>query len=206
MALCLSTVAIRAQDAPAQQSPSPDATTAAGQPKNVAAISGTVFSASTGQPLKKAHITLASQDDRGGTNRPISTLSDDAGHFSIDGIEPGRYGLFAERNGYIRQHYGQTKPGTPGALLTLSADQKITDLVFRLQQSGVITGRVVDEDGDPLPGAQVQAMRRSYFRGKTTFAPVGQSGTDDRGEYRIYGMQPGCILFNGDESSQLRKC
>jgi hypothetical protein len=188
LALWLSAVVIRAQDLPEQQSPSSDATT--DHPKNVAAISGTVFCASTGDLLKKAHITLARQDDRG-TSKPISTLSDDAGHFSIDDIEPGRYSLFAERNGYIRQHYGQTKPDGPGAVLTVAADQKMTDLVFRLQQSGVITGRVVDEDGDPLPGAQVQAMRRSYFRGKTTFSPVGQSSTDDRGEYRIYGMGPG---------------
>jgi protocatechuate 3,4-dioxygenase beta subunit/uncharacterized protein (DUF2141 family) len=179
---------VSAQSAPNSQSNELGVSTADSSAR--ASIAGTVLSAATGDPLKKARITLSLSGDRGDA-KPLSTITDEAGHFSIDQIPPGRYLLDADRNGYLRQQYGQTKADRPGVILTLSAGQKMGDISFRLQRSAVITGRVVDEDGDPIPGAQVQAMRRTYVRGKPVFSANEEGRTDDRGEYRIYGLEPG---------------
>jgi protocatechuate 3,4-dioxygenase beta subunit len=187
------TVSTQAAAPTAQDSTPSDATVSTtNQSSQVAFIAGTVVSAATGDPLKKVRVTLSREgEDNRGASKPILAITDEAGHFSIDQIAPGRYHLSAERNGYLHQEYGQQKFNRPGTALSLVAGQKITDIAFRLQRSGVVTGRVVDEDGDPIPGVQVQALRRTFIRGKSTFDANMDARTDDRGDYRIYGLQPG---------------
>jgi hypothetical protein len=61
-----------------------------------------------------------------------SATSDASGHFSTEHIAAGRYDLRARRVGYLATQYGQDKADKPGAVLTLVAGQKTTDLLFRL--------------------------------------------------------------------------
>jgi protocatechuate 3,4-dioxygenase beta subunit len=75
--------------------------------------------------------------------------------------------------------------------MTLNPGQHTGDIVFRLVPHGVITGRVLDEDGEPVENVQVNVLRRQFFRGKRQLVPSGGSGTDDLGEYRIFGLAPG---------------
>jgi hypothetical protein len=65
-------------------------------------IEGQVISGLTGEPLKKAQVGLRLVT--GGES--ASTVSDAAGHFAIAGVGPGKYNLYAERNGFVRQEYG----------------------------------------------------------------------------------------------------
>jgi hypothetical protein len=56
---------------------------------------------------------------------------------------------------------------------------------------GIISGRVLDEDGEPLPWAQVSALREVYFRGKRKLSLEALVPTNDLGEYRLFGLKPG---------------
>jgi hypothetical protein len=67
----------------------------------------------------------------------------------------------------------------------------MTDLNLALFPQAVITGRVVDEDGDPIIGVQVQGMKQSWLRGKLRLMPQGGASTNDLGEFRIGSLQPG---------------
>lgn len=60
-------------------------------------------------------------------------------------------------------------------------------------QGGVVTGRVVDEDSESLPHAQVQVLQFRYMQGRRRPMPMGMAMTDDRGEYRIFGVRPGQV-------------
>src|SRR5205814_10438543 len=66
-----------------------------------------------------------------------------------------------------------------------------TDVVLRMSPQGVITGRVLDEDGDPVPNVGVQLLRYSFTQGKRQLQGWDQVSTNDLGEYRLYGLSPG---------------
>lgn len=151
-------------------------------------ISGSVVKLAGGEPLRKARVGLQSEED---PTRSISTVTDAGGLFTLKGVEPGRYRLSVSRNGFVGQEYGQRKPNEPGATLTLRPGQAMKDLIFRLIPSAVIAGRILDEDGEPLPWVQVNALRQTYSEGKRTLAPNGYASTNDLGEYRLFGLSPG---------------
>ena len=155
-----------------------------------AEISGQVLDSATGQPLKKAWIS-ARQVDR--SPHASTAVTDHDGHFLVKDIEPGRYTLSVQRNGYVTQTYGQKSPGEQGMTIALSPGQKLTDIVVRLIQGGVISGRVVDEDSEPIVHVQVMALQFRYFQGRRRLMPLGGAMSDDRGEYRIFGVRPGQV-------------
>jgi hypothetical protein len=156
-------------------------------------IAGTVVKLAGTEPLRKARITLRSQNDR---TRSISTTTDSGGRFELKGIDPGSYKLTVSRVGFVTFEYGQRKPGDPGATLTLRPKQQINDLVFRLIPSAVIAGRILDEDGEPLPSVGVTAWREAYQEGKRSLSMSANGETNDLGEYRLYGLPPGRYIVS----------
>ena len=65
-------------------------------------------------------------------------------------------------------------------------------LALGLPRGSVITGRIVDEFGEPLTGAQVRVLRYGYAAGARRLLPAGQSDrTDDQGTFRVFGLPPG---------------
>jgi hypothetical protein len=70
----------------------------------------------------------------------------------------------------------------------------MTDLLFRLHRTAVITGRVLDEDGEPVLGISVTALVHTLARGKIKSQFRASETTNDLGEYRIYGLEPGRYL------------
>jgi hypothetical protein len=64
-------------------------------------------------------------------------------------------------------------------------------LLFRLSRTAVITGKVVDEDGEPVRGASVTTLLHTKVRGKPSIQRNDNETTNDLGEYRIAGLEPG---------------
>jgi len=157
-------------------------------------IAGTVLSANTGEPLKKAHVVLHPQSDAS-NDHPLTATTDASGHFSVDKIPAGRYGLTVDHANYLDTQYGQDQPDKPGATLSLAPGQKMTDLLFRLHRAAVIAGRVLDQDGDPVLDVSVTAVAHTTVRGKFKFRQRASEKTNDLGEYRIYGLEPGRYLL-----------
>jgi len=59
------------------------------------------------------------------------------------------------------------------------------------QPTGVISGRVVDDDGRPMRGVQVQAFAASHRHGRRDMEPRGNvAATNDRGEFRLFWLEP----------------
>jgi protocatechuate 3,4-dioxygenase beta subunit len=156
--------------------------------KDECSVAGMVVKLAGSEPLRKAKVRLRSLEDR---TRAISTTTDAGGGFQLKGIQPGRYNLTVSRVGFVTQTYGQKKVDDPGAILTLRAGQEMKDLLFRLIPSGVIAGRILDEDGEPIPSATVSALREAYSEGKRNLFTSTTVETNDLGEYRLFGLQPG---------------
>jgi 5-hydroxyisourate hydrolase-like protein (transthyretin family) len=73
----------------------------------------------------------------------------------------------------------------------LRPGQEMKDLQFRLIPSAVIAGRILDEDGEPLPRVNVSALREVYAKGKRSLSTQATAETNDLGEYRLFALAPG---------------
>lgn len=154
-------------------------------------VAGSVLS-TTGDPLKKAQITLRRTDGRGEAGYAAST--DAAGVFRFADVEPGKYVLYVQRNGYISQQYSSL--GRAGSTFTLAPGQELTGVVVKLVPQGVISGKVTDEDGDPVAQCAVAVLSQRYFRGKRQYQPVGGTQVNDLGEFRLANLAPGQYLVS----------
>src|SRR5439155_18345099 len=75
--------------------------------------------------------------------------------------------------------------------VTVAADQWVSDLEIRLWRLGSITGRVLDERGEPAVGVAVRAFSTAWVAGHTQLVGTDVVTTDDRGEYRLANLMPG---------------
>ncbi|MEO8592138.1 MAG: carboxypeptidase regulatory-like domain-containing protein [Candidatus Solibacter sp.] len=172
----------------------PLALAAQSKPEDTAAISGVVTNSVSGEPVRRAGVTLRRitiSRTSGTIQAAQGAYTDAAGRFSLTGIAAGEYRLSAERSGFLTQGYGTKATGGSGALLTIEAGQKLNDVALRLTPHSVITGRIVDEDGEPVVSASVQILRQQYVNGKKQLTGANASNTNDLGEYRVFGLKPG---------------
>jgi protocatechuate 3,4-dioxygenase beta subunit len=85
------------------------------------------------------------------------------------------------------------RPGGPARRFNWCDKQKLENANIALPKGAVITGMVIDESGEPAPGTQVRVMRFVMQTGERTLQSAGQAQADDRGFYRVWGLQPGEI-------------
>lgn len=153
-------------------------------------VEGTVLGLN-GDPVRKATVRLQTF---GQTVRlPITYIetTDNGGKFAFDDVAPGRYTLSADKPGFVTARYGARSGTSPGTQLTLTAGTEMKDLALKMTPQGVIAGKVIDQDGDPVASAQIQAMRFTYVRGRKQLQPAGGATTNDLGDYRLINLAPG---------------
>jgi hypothetical protein len=146
-----------------------------------------VLAADNGRPIRRARVLATAPQLPQGRG----TLTDEAGAFALTGLPEGRYTLTVSKTGFITLAYGQRRPLQAGTPLQLGATQELTGIEFRLPRGSVITGRIFDETGEPVPGTSVRALRYQYAQGSRQLVPAGAADTDDQGTYRIWGLNPG---------------
>jgi len=120
-----------------------------------------------------------------------TALTDDAGLFVLTALPEGRYTLTVSKAGFVTLAFGQRRPLQAGTPIQLAAGQEIKGVDFRLPRGSVITGRVLDENAEPMPGTSVNVLAYQYAQGTRQLVPVRSALTDDRGEYRVWGLNPG---------------
>jgi protocatechuate 3,4-dioxygenase beta subunit len=177
-------------------------------------VEGQVLHGITGEPIKRATVRLGgasfARGTAGGAGRGgvvvgaiggggatgQTTEADEQGRFVFHDVEPGSYALGAERQGFLVRLYGQ-RQGMPDEQFIVGEGQHVQDMVLKLVPQGVIAGRVLDEEGSPLRRTTVAIFRRGYSLGKLQFSAVGAPAqtTNDLGEYRFIGLEPGSYVI-----------
>ena len=187
---------------PAQMPPQggrpPQPNAAADQPPGTATLRGHVFAADTGQPLRKAQVRIMQQMDAqtGPTmmmpreNRLATT--DTQGVYEFKELRAGRYTITANKGSYVALQYGQTRPTEAGKPIQVLDNQTIERVDFSLPHGAIISGRILDEYGEPLSDVMVAPQRFQYIQGQRRLTAAGRSAfSNDLGEFRIFGVPPG---------------
>ena len=162
-------------------------------------VEGQVISLA-GAPLKKATLRLQSTGPQNQNTTPTNytASTDNEGKFLFEEVTAGTYILTAQRTGYINQTYGAKAPGSGMTPLKLDGGQVMKDLVFKLVPQGMIFGRVVDDDGDPLPNFTVQTSRWGYVNGKKQMQMMGNSSSQADGTFVIGNLRSGRYYLSAD--------
>jgi carboxypeptidase family protein len=149
-------------------------------------VDGVVTNSVTGEPVKKAIVTLRNNRQ----NFSYQALTDAAGQFHFDNVDPGTYAVAAGRDGFVYQ--------PPGARLSyavppvsVAEEQHVRDVAVKLVPFATISGHIVDEDGDPIPNASVRAMRYVYQQGARQLLPQSFTTSNDLGEYELPDVAAG---------------
>jgi hypothetical protein len=169
-------------------------------------IEGVVTSVPTGEPLKGAVVYLTAP---GKYKALFSAETDAQGKFSLEGVEPGEYELEAGKTGYYDlERRCDSEEIQMGDDIRLAPGQKIADVKLHLRPSAVITGTVVDPKGDPVANVEVEPVRISSHWGKQEITRQGGSQSDDRGQFRIFHLEPGSYFVRvagpGDFTARAR--
>ncbi len=155
-------------------------------------ITGRVVAADNGRPVKRARVFVTAAELPGGRGM----LTDDAGVFELTELPAGRYTLTVSKSGFVSLSYGQRRPLQAGTPLQLADGEQMKGIQFQLPRGSVIGGHVLDEDGDAMPGVMVRVMRYQYQQGERRLTPAGNAQTDDKGQYRVWGLMPGEYYVN----------
>ena len=148
-------------------------------------IQGVVVENASGRPLARTVVRLEPVAKSGGTARPMNTRTSLTGNFTFPTVPPGIYILSSTRDGYFPTAYGQRLPTGHGTPIEVTEDSKLF-IELRMRHMGAITGRVLDENGVGAAGVQVVC-----YHARLPLRSAGNGLTDDRGVYRIHGLEPG---------------
>lgn len=150
-------------------------------------ITGRVLSAETGAPVRRAQVRITAPEVGVKTS-----LTDADGRFEFKDLPAGRFSINASKSGYVNVGYGQTRPFESARPIELADKQVLDKIDITMPRGGVISGRIVDEFGEPLADALVSAMRQTWANGRRRLTPSGRtSQTNDLGQFRMYGLPPG---------------
>ncbi|MGA7927040.1 MAG: carboxypeptidase regulatory-like domain-containing protein [Candidatus Sulfotelmatobacter sp.] len=188
-----------AQTSAPNQTPSPAQSQTGEHPSTVCVVSGRVVAAAQGSPLKSARVALIPEHSHA-HQEIYGATTDPDGQFVLKDLPPGRYRFLAMHNGFVDEEYTGKSADAP-VILSLSAGQKVSDVLFRLTIAAAITGRVTNDDGEAMVRLQVVALRQPseddiededpFSRRTQKLRTAASAHTDDRGLYRIFGLEPG---------------
>jgi uncharacterized protein (DUF2141 family) len=156
-------------------------------------ISGVVISDDgDARPLRRVRVFLNNPEEE----IARTTISDEDGRFAFSGLPAGRYTLGGAKEGFVTTNYGASRPGGPGSPVTVPDGVARGEISLPLLHGAVITGTLLDPDGQPIPGVSMRALKYAYTvdgERRLTAMTMTMAGhiTDDRGMYRIYGLPPG---------------
>jgi protocatechuate 3,4-dioxygenase beta subunit len=158
------------------------------QPKTgTGRIRGRVVSGETGAAVRRAQVRISGPDIG-----MQAALTDPNGRYEFKDLPAGRFNLTVSKSGFVTMQYGQNRPFEPGRPIELGDAQVLDKADVTLPRGSVLSGRVLDEFGEPVADANVSAMRMQFVNGRKRMMNVGRnSQTNDLGQFRLYGLPPG---------------
>ena len=162
-----------------------------------AVIRGIVVENMSGYSLSRSLVTLHMIGTP--SDSAVSVRTSESGAFEFTNLVSGAYIVRASRRGFLPMEYGQRQWNSAGTPVIVDKDAAAS-LNIRLSRFGAITGTVRDENEVGIPEQDVAAYTNTE---PPRYVTRGRS--DDRGVYRISGLDPGSYLVRttGNEDMEL---
>lgn len=148
-----------------------------------------------GAPMSGVTVMLGALTSNPAQRSLKTAVADEEGNFQFANLPPRTYSISVmESRGYVQ-------PPRPA-----NAPQPVYRLgdnaIIRLTRGGVITGRVTYANGDPMIAVYVTAIRVRDASGNPIRQQTNSRSrlTDDRGVYRLYGLQSGTYIVAANHS------
>jgi hypothetical protein len=154
-------------------------------------IAGNAVSKADGHPLAQALIWI--RNVKNPQDLRFSVTSDD-GKFGFLQLPAGKYSLEGAKRGYVSAAFDQHDQFS-SAIVT-GAGLGTENLVLRLAPVGVISGKVLDEFGEPVRHATVTAYHDDHTSGVSQIRGFRSAQTDDEGSYEITPLMPGTYFLS----------
>jgi hypothetical protein len=165
------------------------------------AVDGSVTNASTGEPIARAHVNLIAGPSA------YSATTDASGKWTLSNVACASAQLVVTRAGFIQNIGTGVRPGVPMRPLILVSGTPVHDVKTTLTPQSVVLGKVLDDQGDPVMGAQVMLLSSRVVDGRSRFQQTGNTMTNDLGEYRIASLPRGkyiaCVRMNQQNGIQI---
>ena len=91
-----------------------------------------------------------------------TALTDAQGRYEFQDLPAGRFNVSVSKSGFVAVQYGQNRPFEPGRPIELADAQVMDKADVALPRGSVVSGRILDEFGEPVADAEVSAMRMQY--------------------------------------------
>ena len=124
-------------------------------------IRGRILSSETGGPVRRAQVQISGPDI--GSK---AAMTDAEGRYEFRDLPAGRFNLSVTKSGFVSMQYGQKRPFEPGRPIELAEAQPLDKADVSLPRGSVLSGRVLDEFGEPVADASVEAMRLQFLNGR----------------------------------------
>ncbi|MDR3719676.1 MAG: carboxypeptidase regulatory-like domain-containing protein [Bryobacteraceae bacterium] len=159
-----------------------------------AQVDGVVVDTISGAPVRRAVVQL--RFSGGGQTVPQSMENADYaavtgpdGAFHFEQLPPGAYLVSYSRAGYLAP---RPSSGYSSRSVRVLAGAAVKGLRYGLIPQAVVSGRVVDDEGDPVENVQVALLAFRYSGGIRRLVRLSEGGTsNDRGEYRVARVPAG---------------
>lgn len=155
------------------------------------AVDGSVVNSQTGEPIVRARVTLNS------AGPTPSTTTDTSGRWSFSNLPCAPAGLLVTRPGFLQQ---------ARRTANLTSGSPVHDMKIELTPQSVFYGKVLDDQGDPVMGAEVAVFVARVAEGRVSFQRNFAGNTNDLGEYRVPSITRGkyivCSGSRGASSPQ----
>ncbi|MCC6552756.1 MAG: carboxypeptidase regulatory-like domain-containing protein [Polyangiaceae bacterium] len=155
------------------------------------------------RPIAGAEIMVMGQGP-GGWGPPVRTLAD--GSFAQKGVAPGEYHVWAMKGGTPLAALGQTGDGAPGVPVTVKAGTTARVQIVVERRGGEISGRVVDDGGNPVADGFIDAVLEQGAAGAPGGGPMLRRPmgawsstpvlTDPEGEFVVGDLSQGAYTVH----------
>jgi len=154
---------------------------------SAAVIQGVVLDEESGNPLARTVVNLIPLP--GTQAGSVSIRADEHGAFALNNVNPGWYVLRSTRRGFVPAEVGQLRPGRPGMPFEVVPGTQSSFFQIRMKRLAAVSGSVLDENGVGIPDWQVH-----IYSAQKPVRHVGETKTDDRGNYRIGELDAGTYI------------
>jgi Carboxypeptidase regulatory-like domain len=154
-------------------------------------IAGAVVSKADGHRLPNARVTLRNVKN---PQKPEFVITGADGRFEFTGLAAGKYSITGAKRGFIPASYDQHELFSTAIVTGAGIDTE--NLALKLAPDAVISGRVLDEAGEPVRRAMVTIYMEERREGYDQIHSFRTSQTDDLGAYEFTPLPPGTFFLS----------